>query len=651
MQPALLQLPRLLAGLSLLLVVVAAACGAERASSVSGSSVAVPAHALPLPQQIAPDSSPGRPTLPLTIAARQSSSAAQLPVDLSMYTAIHSGSVLGDKLGLAAGSDSLAYAVYAIPSPVAAVENVAMTGSDGLWLLLADFGSGRWSEPVRCAGDFAIAGFDAIQQPLNAQGFVLCAVVAPPGTQGQLESLLLNYDGPAHVLYVASPASGGNDGNDGSYYHPLATTQHAADLLQPDTTVFVRQGEYHGFEIPTGGLEGQPVAFIAEPGARLSPAPGGQDFGIAMVDQPVNHLLIEGFDIDSFAVEAVGLGLFSQNCSDVTLRNLNCHGSTQGGISAIGISGLLLEDCQVSGIDPGLGISITSCPGVAIRGCTVTAPYGHGISVWNSSGALIENCTVDGTVSGYGIWYFGTGSDVVLRGNRVSSPAFDGIRLEYDFAVSSDSGLHDFLIVGNRVDCSTGSSGPGIHLIGLQGGAIRNNLVYGFNSGGIACPDAAEHPSSGLSLVHNTVVQYNDGGGPDSSTIALNLGAGAGSFELHNNIFVAPISAVKVDPQALTSLGSNNNLFSGGLQVNMTSYDLAAWNSTFGFDGDSAAALPLGIFLDLSGADFHLHAGSPALNLADPLWSPAGDIDGALRNQDGEPDCGCFEFFHQQEPG
>jgi hypothetical protein len=50
------------------------------------------------------------------------------------------------------------------------------------------------------------------------------------------------------------------------------------------------------------------------------------------------------------------------------------------------------------------------------------------------------------------------------------------------------------------------------------------------------------------------------------------------------------------------------------------------------------------LFVDLAGNDFHLRAGSPAINAADPAISNGHDHDGRPRPAGGRPDIGAFEY-------
>jgi hypothetical protein len=64
------------------------------------------------------------------------------------------------------------------------------------------------------------------------------------------------------ALYV-SPS--GNDNNDGSATHPLATIQKAADQVKPGTTVHVQPGTYtDAVLVETDGTKDSRITFVSD---------------------------------------------------------------------------------------------------------------------------------------------------------------------------------------------------------------------------------------------------------------------------------------------------------------------------------------------------------------------------------------------------
>src|SRR5688572_155849 len=69
------------------------------------------------------------------------------------------------------------------------------------------------------------------------------------------------------ALYVAPT---GSDANPGTAAAPWRTLQHAADVVRAGDTVFIRAGDYAGFDLRTDGTPTAPITFRADPGARVT---------------------------------------------------------------------------------------------------------------------------------------------------------------------------------------------------------------------------------------------------------------------------------------------------------------------------------------------------------------------------------------------
>lgn len=93
----------------------------------------------------------------------------------------------------------------------------------------------------------------------------------------------------AATYVVDQAAPGAADTNPGTGEQPFKTVQHAADIAKPGNTVYVMAGQYdERVRVRTGGMEGQPVAFVAMP--RRSATVGGFDLG-------ASYIRVEGFEI------------------------------------------------------------------------------------------------------------------------------------------------------------------------------------------------------------------------------------------------------------------------------------------------------------------------------------------------------------------
>jgi hypothetical protein len=91
------------------------------------------------------------------------------------------------------------------------------------------------------------------------------------------------------VYVVDQAAPGAADTNPGTEEKPFRTVQHAADVAQPDDTIYVMAGQYgERVKVQRGGTEGKPIAFVARP-RRAAIVRG--------FDVEADHIRIEGFEI------------------------------------------------------------------------------------------------------------------------------------------------------------------------------------------------------------------------------------------------------------------------------------------------------------------------------------------------------------------
>lgn len=121
---------------------------------------------------------------------------------------------------------------------------------------------------------------------------------------GWLITLAIMLGATAHATdWYVSPA--GSDDAPGSIEQPFATIQHAADIIQPGDTCYLREGTYREqVTLTTSGAEGAPIRFVAFPGevVTLSGAePLDLDWQVhegsiyrARVDREFEQLFVDG---------------------------------------------------------------------------------------------------------------------------------------------------------------------------------------------------------------------------------------------------------------------------------------------------------------------------------------------------------------------
>ena len=212
-----------------------------------------------------------------------------------------------------------------------------------------------------------------------------------------------------------------------------------------------------------------------------------------------------------------------------------------------------------------------------------------------------------------------TGSSLV-RGMRISQPAIS--------IVSTTGAIQHTLIEDNTI---SGVNGPAMSLGADSNTLIVNNVIRadtnapaGFDIGG-GTPGSA----SAVTIQNDTLV--NEGTG---SLLILHPNE-SGAVIVRNSILseasslppFAPASPVLTQlPDVLT-----NSLITG-----------PGWAGANGnITGDPK-------FVDEPKGDYHLAAGSPAINAGTQIGVPSDDLDGATR--DAQPDIGAFEFAAMPRP-
>jgi uncharacterized repeat protein (TIGR01451 family) len=251
------------------------------------------------------------------------------------------------------------------------------------------------------------------------------------------------------------------------------------------------------------------------------------------------------------------------------------------------------------------GTAVRMGPAGTIRGFTITGANDSGIEV-SGSGSVISGNIFDGNIQSAG------GFGAAIRGNNASSTIERNIFRNNGCDTQSLSGVVAFV----------NDSSP----------TIVNNIFE-------------NNPCRGINL---TLPQGN-------------------TPRIMNNTFAGNLVAIRVDRRVsqVTQTYRNNILFQNGIGLDVelgSESDNPVWgnNLVFGnttnYQGvanqtglnSNISASPL--FVNASTGDYHLLAGSPAIDAGSALGAPSIDFDGTSRprdgNGDGTPafDIGAFEF-------
>jgi hypothetical protein len=539
--------------------------------------------------QLGRDSAEGAPALPgLAALDAVRVASAQWPVQVNAPLMEQHTLAVGDNLGFAPEGAELAYAVYRISPPVESVVSVVAGGEDGFYLLVADYAAGSWAAATELSGGFAAVSLDTLGDPISPAGHVYCAVVAPAGVQGQLTSLALDYDGPASIRYVATPADGGDDLNPGTAEAPWATLNYAGSEVEPDTLVIVRPGTYEPVFLGQSGEPDAPIVWHAEPGAVIDASTKGYGVQLAAISWNV----IDGFTI----VNSLGYGItsiaFSPKAQHNTIRNN------------------LIQNCAAG----------------AIR-------------INGSDYVVVEGNVCEGTSSGDALQLADDSDFAVVRNNTVRNNNYSGIAFSSGLGVGfslDQAEISGNVIVNNNV---AGLS-AGLVLDAVKDSLIVNNLVED-PATGIWFTNLNEEPSTGNTLANNTVVQA-----ASAASCVLISPTCTGNALYNNILFCANPAhgAVRISSAALTGFASDNNIVSDNLVLDGTVVTLAEWQAATLRDAESQVSLPALTFVNPALPGYHLLSTASAVGSAQAAFAPAIDLDGVARPQGGSDDCGCYEY-------
>ncbi|MEW5868715.1 MAG: right-handed parallel beta-helix repeat-containing protein [Chloroflexota bacterium] len=420
---------------------------------------------------------------------------------------------------------------------------------------------------------------------------------------------------PIPTSLAAAPTTGasyyvaptGEDANPGTLEEPWQTIQKAADTLLAGDTVYIRAGVYPERVLPqNSGSPGSQITYTAYPGEQ----PIIDGAAITLPDDLAGLFEISGKShIRVSGLRAINAGPHRDNAaflvldsSDITIQNTSTSNTSSSGIGVWDSQNILIEGNRVELAGVGGGqecITMAISSGFTIRNNTVIDCHKEGI------------CTKDGSSAGQ------------VYGNRVSRSQAVNIYVD-----AWDKPTHDIHLFQNVASDSIESSG--FTVASEMGGLLsnirlENNIAYHNATYGIEISTccSASHPMQSIAILNNTL--YANGVDWGGGLIADN--PQAQDVVLRNNIASQNLTfqiavAASVPP---ASLVVDHNLVDG-----FRGYEDEVYGDDY-VEGDPS-------FTDPASADFHLQAGSPAVDTGSSDAAPLLDFDGDPRPQDGDGD-------------
>lgn len=418
-------------------------------------------------------------------------------------------------------------------------------------------------------------------------------------------------DTPAPIdHYFVSPA--GNDNNPGTQTKPFLTIQKAANTAIAGNTVTVQAGNYpERVSVNRSG-----ITFEAEETVVM------RGFSIA-----ANDIAIRGFEITDTpddSEEGFGIRFVGMRC---VLENNYIHDATRGGILLFAQPGYetLTSDCIVRNNR----LYRNSQSGIDVRGRNHLVEDNE---IWGTIQHHPKWANRPRWVDADGIRFHGSGH--VIRGNYIhdilfsdpenANPHIDCFQTFY--SKPYHEAATNIVIEQNRCDNAQSQTslqvGKGFMLQEANGLVIRNNLIHAYV--GVK----ADRGSDNLTILNNTFTSdVTLTTAHDPSGISLTDVTNA---VIQNNIFFNL-------PGHIIYL--QNSAVNGGRNLMFRNDGRALQNSgTYSHENDLWGVDPLFV----SDTDFHLSAGSPAID-AGLAVSVETDFDGIPRPQGAGYDIGAYE--------
>jgi hypothetical protein len=482
-----------------------------------------------------------------------------------------------------AAAPGLSCALYRISASYIDILSLSVSGSGDLWVVVPDFDTGRWELQQPLPPEGLTVDLSTFADPLSPAGYAYVAIVGGEGG-GHLSGIAYLYDGPTHLYFVAPD---GDDSNPGDADAPWATLQHAADMVQEDTVVVVRQGVYEGFTVDRGGIGGGEAAFHGEQAQIAYSAPGPQH-GIE-VGGSARYLTFEGLRISGFP----GTGISIQGSKGAQLHHLTVKACT-------------VDTCQT-------GIEIQFADNVTLEALELHSCSNLGARAgYDSDGLTLRRCVFHDNAAG----------GIEVSDGGVAGGVLDDAHFE-----------------GNLCYSHSAEGSWGMQVEGVSTALFVNNLVYG-------CRNCVRLHGDGGTPVADSALNHNTFVSAAGYNYCVAIAGGCSGVGLHNNVLINPndfFGSLNIDNASLASLSCDNNVYSTFLFLNGSPQTIPDWQTATGQDAASVYGEVVGLFENYAGGNFRLKAGSAALNLALPQYAPEKDFDGAPRPGGAGHDCGCYE--------
>lgn len=368
------------------------------------------------------------------------------------------------------------------------------------------------------------------------------------------------------------------------------TISGAAAAVQPGDTVLIQPGVYAGgITVEALGAAAAPITFQAIGSGVVIEGSGGERDAFFITYS--NYIVVDGLTIQ----HATRAGMRIDNSSHVTVRN-----------------------------------------------CTFGDNGTWGLFTDFSDYTTVENSEAYGSVNEHGIYISNSSDYPTIRGNRLHHNRGCGLHMNGDISMGGDGNI-SYAVIENNIVYENGlGGGSGINGDGVTDSVIRNNLLYNNHASGISLYQIdGGTPSHNDRVLNNTILM------PDNGRWALNI-PNTEDNKLFNNIVLNDHSyrgSISIGSPVSSGFESDYNVVMDRFTTDdgNTILTLAEWQA-LGYDQHSLIATAVNLFVDPAANDYHLKAGSPAIDHGSALSDVLTDLEGNPRPAGAGYDIGAYEL-------
>jgi chitodextrinase len=437
------------------------------------------------------------------------------------------------------------------------------------------------------------------------------------------------------ATYHVSPS--GSDSGSGTLTSPFKTIQHAANIVNPGDTVYVRGGTYYQrVSLTRSGSSAGYITFQNYPGE--TPVLDGTGFGAGYMfaATDVSYLKIIGLTVQNYT----GGGIFVQTSTgkashieirNNTVQNQACDGTQTYLNDAISInawpwqSSNSITDIVID------GNSLSHINNVCANEALTISGEIHRFQITNNTLDAVTDIGIDVIGQNENGYYGRAGefpTDGIISGNEIKNSQTDGA--QYAAAIYLDGAqnvtiekniVHDNSDIG--IDPSTEQTG-----FTTQNIIIRNNVLWN-NGRGIDFGASWNGTDHGVRIAHNTVAVTTTG-----KQSCFSMGKGSDIVGKNNIAYFGstgtfyPIETLNIVSGTDTQI-LDYNLYYSASQSNMAYWygtnsggfysSLSGYQAGTGQDAHAKGQNPM--FVDLTNDNFALQSGSPAIDAGGFLTS------------------------------